>query len=149
MSATTMAGAVLLAAALDRLLAEPPDRWRPLAWLGRVLGKFAARAHDVLSCVPARLIALLLAPPRAWPQLRQGARATPSPIGGWPMAAIAPRLGLRLRKPGVYALCANSPSPTAAVTARAGARRARSYRRRRTGRGPWPSWCSHERGAQG
>lgn len=82
-------------------------------------GKFAARADDALSYVPARLTALLLAPPRAWPHLRQQARATPSPNGGWPMAALALRLGVRLRKPGLYALNARAPSPTAADTARA------------------------------
>lgn len=77
-------------------------------------GKWAARADDVLSCLPARLTALLLAP--GWvlggiDRLRREARHTPSPNGGWPMAAMALQLGVRLRKPGVYALNAAAPSP--------------------------------------
>ncbi|WP_255368713.1 adenosylcobinamide-phosphate synthase CbiB [Polaromonas sp. OV174] len=70
-------------------------------------GKWAARADDVLSWLPARITALLLAlaarglPLRA---LRQQARQTPSPNSGWPMAAMALALGVRLAKPGVYVL---------------------------------------------
>lgn len=82
-------------------------------------GKWAACADDVLSWLPARLTALLLAPlellrPRLW---REAAR-TPSPNGGWPMGALALRLGVRLRKPGVYALNVAAPSPQAAQLAR-------------------------------
>ena len=83
-------------------------------------GKFAARADDLLSWLPARLSALLLAPaPRAWPRLLRLAASTPSPNGGWPMGAMALKLGVRLRKPGVYALNAQAPSPTSLHTARA------------------------------
>ncbi len=85
-------------------------------------GKWAARADDVLSWAPARLTALLLRPSlRAadWRALHVEARRTPSPNGGWPMGAIALRLGVRLRKPGVYALNAAARSPDAADTARA------------------------------
>jgi len=73
-------------------------------------GKWAARADDVLSWVPARLSAALLAlaargvPLRA---LRREAARTPSPNGGWPMAAMALALGVRLGKPGVYQLNAH------------------------------------------
>ena len=79
-------------------------------------GKWSARADDALSWLPARLTALLLGPspgPAAWRALRAEARRTPSPNGGWPMAAMALRLGVRLRKPGVYALNAQAPSPGA------------------------------------
>ncbi|NRF70465.1 cobalamin biosynthesis protein CobD [Aquincola sp. S2] len=69
------------------------------------MGKTAARADDLLSWLPARLTALALLPrPRAWRRLRRQAARTPSPNSGWPMAAIALRLGLRLRKPFVYQL---------------------------------------------
>jgi len=70
-------------------------------------GKWAARADDVLSWLPARITALLLK------LLGQGveyrtlgveARKTPSPNSGWPMAAMALALGVRLQKPGVYVL---------------------------------------------
>jgi adenosylcobinamide-phosphate synthase len=81
-------------------------------------GKFAARADDLLSWLPARLTALLLCPrPKRWPLLRVEAARTPSPNGGWPMGAMALRLGVRLRKPGVYALNGQAPSPSAADTA--------------------------------
>lgn len=69
-------------------------------------GKWAARADDALSWLPARLTALLLAlAARRWPAgLAREARKTPSPNSGWPMAAMALLLGVRLAKPGVYAL---------------------------------------------
>ncbi len=73
-------------------------------------GQWAARADDVLAWVPARLSAALLAPPD-WRVLAQQARLTPSPNGGWPMAAMALHLGVRLHKPGVYALNAGAPPP--------------------------------------
>jgi adenosylcobinamide-phosphate synthase len=69
-------------------------------------GKWAARADDVLSFVPARLtaIVLALATPR-WPRgLPRVAAVTPSPNGGWPMGTLALLLGVRLSKPGVYVL---------------------------------------------
>lgn len=67
-------------------------------------GKWAARADDVLSWVPARITALLLCPLRGYAALAQEARRAPSPNSGWPMAAMALRLGVRLHKPGVYVL---------------------------------------------
>lgn len=70
-------------------------------------GKWAARADDVLSWVPARITALLLAVvARGLPfsTLARQARKTPSPNSGWPMAAMALALNVRLAKPGVYTL---------------------------------------------
>ena len=70
-------------------------------------GKWAARADDGLAWLPARLTALLigvLGRLRGWQRLPAEARRTPSPNGGWPMAAMALALGVRLGKPGVYAL---------------------------------------------
>ena len=78
-------------------------------------GKWAARADDVLSWLPARITALLLAlvaggvPLRA---LAQEARKSPSPNSGWPMAAMALALGVRLSKPGTYCLHAEGRAPT-------------------------------------
>ncbi|MBI3347091.1 MAG: cobalamin biosynthesis protein CobD [Burkholderiales bacterium] len=66
-------------------------------------GKWAARADDVLSWLPARLTALVLMPPSLVTVARE-ARRTPSPNSGWPMAAMALRVGVRLSKPGVYSL---------------------------------------------
>ena len=82
-------------------------------------GKWAARADDVLSWVPARITALLLCPPRAYAALAVEAPRTPSPNSGWPMAAMALRLGVRLHKPGVYALHAQGRSAAPADVGRA------------------------------
>ncbi|MBO1437338.1 adenosylcobinamide-phosphate synthase CbiB [Meiothermus sp. CFH 77666] len=79
-------------------------------------GKWAARADDLMNLLPARLTALLIwgvAPIFALGQLRAEARKTPSPNSGWPMAALALGLGVRLGKPGVYVLNPSSPSPSA------------------------------------
>lgn len=71
-------------------------------------GKWAARADDLLSWLPARLTALLLCLGAAralrFQAVRRQARATPSPNGGWPMGTMALLLGVRLGKPGVYLL---------------------------------------------
>jgi len=70
-------------------------------------GKWAARADDVLSWVPARITAALLlvgARHRAFSALARQACKTPSPNSGWPMAAMALALNVRLAKPGVYTL---------------------------------------------
>jgi len=70
-------------------------------------GKWAARADDVLSWLPARITALLLvlgAQGLRLSTLARQARKTPSPNSGWPMAAMALVLDVRLAKPGVYAL---------------------------------------------
>ncbi len=83
-------------------------------------GKAAARADDLMAWLPARLTALLLwRPGLRWAVLRQQARRTPSPNGGWPMAAMALRLGVRLGKPGVYLLNPQAPAPNAATVPQA------------------------------
>ncbi|MBA4255612.1 MAG: cobalamin biosynthesis protein CobD [Polaromonas sp.] len=106
-------------------------------------GKWAARADDVLSWLPARLTALLLVAVAVvwqgqrrlngltglrgqgvarWRLVRQlgrlpaQARRTPSPNSGWPMAAMALVLGIRLGKPGAYVLNAHGRVPQSADT---------------------------------
>ena len=83
-------------------------------------GKWAARADDLLSWLPARLTVLLLALAAGrWPRgLAREARRTPSPNSGWPMAAMALLLGVRLAKPAVYALNAEGRAAMPADTAR-------------------------------
>ncbi|MEG2630327.1 MAG: cobalamin biosynthesis protein, partial [Comamonas sp.] len=83
-------------------------------------GKWAARADDLLSWIPARITAALMAlaagglsPVRLWRESRR----TPSPNGGWPMAALALALDVRLGKPGSYVLNAAGPAPQARHTA--------------------------------
>lgn len=85
-------------------------------------GKWAARADDVLNWLPARLTALLLmlgARLVTWRRLAAEAAQTPSPNSGWPMAAMALRLGITLGKPGVYRLNAGAPAPQARHTRQA------------------------------
>ena len=86
-------------------------------------GKWAARADDVLAWVPARITAALIAlpaghtagPGRLWVE----AARTPSPNGGWPMAAMALVLRVQLRKPGIYTLNPEGRTPEPADTLRA------------------------------
>lgn len=85
-------------------------------------GKFAARADDALSWLPARITALLIALARrgvAWAPLRTEAARTASPNSGWPMAAMALALDVRLAKPGVYVLNGQARAPEAADGAQA------------------------------
>ena len=87
-------------------------------------GKFAARADDVLNLIPARITAFALAmmsgnPRHVLRRLPREAARTPSPNSGWPMAALALGLGVRLRKPGVYALNGDGAEPTPADAAAA------------------------------
>ena len=76
-------------------------------------GRVAARADDALNLVPARLTAILLLGGSDWSRLRGEARRTDSPNAGWPMAALALRLGLRLTKPGHYVLNPTGADPVA------------------------------------
>lgn len=82
-------------------------------------GKWAARADDVLNWLPARLTAGLLmlgARRTLWQALPAQAVLTPSPNGGWPMGAMALRLGVSLGKPGVYRLNGQASAPQASHT---------------------------------
>ena len=82
-------------------------------------GKWAARADDVLNWLPARLTAGLLmmgARRTVWQALPAQAALTPSPNGGWPMGAMALRLGVSLGKPGVYRLNGQASAPQASHT---------------------------------
>jgi adenosylcobinamide-phosphate synthase len=82
-------------------------------------GRAAARADDVANVIPARLTALYIAARSPHPRealcaaLRDHALA-PSPNGGWPMAAMAGGLGVRLAKRGSYDFNARAPLPSAA-----------------------------------
>ena len=88
-------------------------------------GKWAARADDVLSWLPARLTAWLLitvggtAARSVRRRLSDEASRTVSPNSGWPMAAMALLLGVRLSKPSVYVLNAMGGAPQPCDPARA------------------------------
>jgi cobalamin biosynthesis protein CobD len=97
-----------------------PGMYRGRNW--QWAGKWAARADDVLSWLPARITALLLAMAAAgvsWRQLYRDAGGTPSPNSGWPMAAMALALGCSLSKPRGYVLNAPGRAVQAADTERA------------------------------
>jgi len=77
----------------------------------RRFGKVAARADDILNFLPARLAALLLVAAAAaaggdlrgaWRILRRDAAKASSPNAGWPEAAMAGALGVRLGGPVTY-----------------------------------------------
>jgi adenosylcobinamide-phosphate synthase len=93
------------------------------------LGKVPARLDDLLNLVPARLTALLIVAAalpggadarQAWRVMWQDSRRTASPNAGWPMAAMAGALGVRLEKVGHYCLNASGRAPTAGDLRRAG-----------------------------
>ena len=81
------------------------------------VGFAGARADDLLNFIPARLSIFPIAlarPLRAGAALRAAFRyhdRTPSPNSGWPMAACAGALGLRLEKPGGYVLLDEGKEP--------------------------------------
>ncbi len=86
------------------------------------LGKVAARLDDLLNLLPARLTGLLIVVAawlvgadarQAWHVLRHDHAATASPNAGYPMAAMAGALGVRLEKVGHYCLHRHAPAPTA------------------------------------
>lgn len=85
-------------------------------------GKWAARADDVLSWVPARITALLIClqfKGQGLFKLQRLAQQTPSPNGGWPMGAIALGMNICLEKKGVYCLNAQGDTPGSTHTERA------------------------------
>ena len=86
-------------------------------------GKPAARLDDLLNLAPARWTGTALLLARGRPQLlgalRREARKAAGPNAGWPMAAAALALGVRLEKPGTYVLNPGGRAPKAEDIARA------------------------------
>ena len=83
----------------DSLIGHRELRWRAFGWA-------AARADDVANWVPARLAGLALCIAAGWgralPTMLRDADRHASPNAGWPEAAMAGALGLRLAGPVVY-----------------------------------------------
>jgi adenosylcobinamide-phosphate synthase len=92
------------------------------------LGKVPARLDDLLNIAPARLTGLLIVAAaalcgadarQAWRAMWRDHATTDSPNAGYPMAAIAGALGVRLEKAGHYCLNAGGRAPTAEDVRRA------------------------------
>lgn len=83
------------------------------------IGLIPARLDDILNWIPARLSIIILAmamPLKAKDALNAAFkynRVTPSPNSGWPMAAAAGALGVRLDKPGYYTILEGGRPPEA------------------------------------
>ncbi|GEM49514.1 adenosylcobinamide-phosphate synthase CbiB [Deinococcus cellulosilyticus] len=78
-------------------------------------GKVAARVDDLLNLIPARLTGLLICAvhqsKQAWNTMNRDALKTPSPNSGYPMAALAGLIGVRLSKRDTYDLGAGFRDP--------------------------------------
>jgi adenosylcobinamide-phosphate synthase len=89
------------------------------------IGFAGAKLDDLANYIPARLSIILIAlarPARARAALRAALRdhcATPSPNSGWPMAALAGALNIRLEKPGYYVLVEEGMEPDTSDVPRA------------------------------
>ncbi len=81
----------------DSMIGHREERWRAFGWA-------AARSDDLLNLIPARLSGLLLclAGPGGWRTLIRDSHKHASPNAGWPEAAMAGALGLRLAGPIAY-----------------------------------------------
>jgi adenosylcobinamide-phosphate synthase len=79
----------------DSLIGHREPRWRMFGWA-------AARTDDLMNLIPARLAGLLIVVAAgrrggdAWRVMRRDARRHASPNAGWPEAAMAGGLGVRL-----------------------------------------------------
>lgn len=81
----------------DSLIGHREDRWRAFGWA-------AARTDDVANLIPARISCVLLcvAGWGGWRTMVRDAANHASPNAGWPEAAMAGALGLRLAGPIAY-----------------------------------------------
>lgn len=81
----------------DSMIGHKEPRWRSFGWA-------SARTDDLMNLVPARLAGALiaLAGGRGWRTMARDARKHASPNAGWPEAAMAGALGVRLGGPATY-----------------------------------------------
>jgi adenosylcobinamide-phosphate synthase len=104
---------------MDSMIGHRNDRYRDF-------GKAAARIDDLVNIVPARLTGLMIGlasgrPRAAMRVMIRDARHHRSPNAGWPEAATASALGIRLSGPRIYGdrvadepwLNGSAPDPTA------------------------------------
>ncbi|WP_096393973.1 CobD/CbiB family cobalamin biosynthesis protein [Halorubrum trapanicum] len=90
-----------------------------LGYRSKPVGRASARLDDAVMFLPARAAACCLAvaarSPASLRRARSLAREPASPNSGWPMATAAVALGVRLEKPGAYALTGGPEPPTPAA----------------------------------
>ncbi|WP_424014259.1 CobD/CbiB family cobalamin biosynthesis protein [Halorubrum xinjiangense] len=90
-----------------------------LGYRSKPVGRASARLDDAVMFLPARAAACCLAvaarSPGSLRRARPLARKPASPNSGWPMATAAVALGVRLEKPGAYALAGGPEPPTPGV----------------------------------
>lgn len=81
----------------DSLIGHKEPRWKDFGWA-------AARTDDLMNLGPARLAGVLIAMAGAsgWTVMMRDARHHASPNAGWPEAAMAGALGVRLGGPVAY-----------------------------------------------
>jgi adenosylcobinamide-phosphate synthase len=81
----------------DSLIGHREPRWKDFGWA-------AARTDDVMNLAPARLAGALIATAGGggWRVMIRDARRHASPNAGWPEAAMAGALGVRLGGPVAY-----------------------------------------------
>lgn len=81
----------------DSMIGHMEPRWRAFGWA-------AARTDDLMNLIPARLAGglIALAAGRGWRVMREDAHRHASPNAGWPEAAMAGALGVRLGGPASY-----------------------------------------------
>ncbi|WP_338741307.1 adenosylcobinamide-phosphate synthase CbiB [Haloplanus salilacus] len=111
LSLPAAAGAAAAIKAVNTLDSTFGYRSEPMGW-------GPARLDDLVMWVPARASACLLAVaggrPGAVLRALRAADEPSSPNSGWPMATLAAVLGVRLAKPGAYALDGGPDLPTRA-----------------------------------
>lgn len=96
---------------LDSMLGYKTEELLEIGWA-------SAKIDDLANWAPARLSLPIIAaarPRRAAEAVRvalRDCRKTPSPNSGWPMAAAAGSLGIRLEKPGVYVVGEGGRDPS-------------------------------------
>ncbi len=81
----------------DSLIGHKEPRWRAFGWA-------AARADDLMNLIPARIAGALVAVAagRGWRVMARDAGKHASPNAGWPEAAMAGALNVRLGGPARY-----------------------------------------------
>lgn len=104
---------------LDAMVGYKDEQNRSIGW-------FPARTDDILNYIPARITGLLIVVAafilgmdwrRSLKIMLRDGKLTPSPNSGYPMAAAAGALKIRLEKPGVYVIGDGNNEPRTSAIA--------------------------------